>query len=85
MGKGVVMDTKIVRTGRVATYFAERGYGFIYEDTKDKKLCSWFFHVKNCTFEPEVEVRVQFKIAAGPKGLMGIDVNLLDAQTGGAV
>lgn len=78
------MDTTILRTGRVAAYFADRGYGFIYEDTKNRTLCSWFFHVKNCAFEPEAGLRVQFKIAAGPKGLMGVDVNLFDAQTGGA-
>jgi cold shock CspA family protein len=82
MGIGVVvMDTKIVRTGRVAAYF-DKGYGFIYEDANDKKLCSWFFHVKSCTCEPVVGLQVQFRITAGPKGLMAIDVDLLDLHTG---
>jgi cold shock CspA family protein len=68
------MDTKIIRAGRVATYFPDRGYGFIYEDTKDGKLCSWFFHVRACCSEPKVGLKVQFKIAPGPKGLMAVDI-----------
>lgn len=71
------MDTKIIRAGRVATYFPGRGFGFIYEDTKDNKLCSWFFHVRACESEPKVGLRVQFKIASGPKGLMAIDIAAL--------
>jgi cold shock CspA family protein len=71
------MDTKIIRTGRVAAYFSQ-GYGFIYEDTKDGKLCSWFFHVKACESEPKVGLNVQFKIAPGPKGLMAVDIAALN-------
>ena len=70
------MDEKIIRTGRIGAYFS-RGYGFLYEDTKEKKLSSWFFHIKACTFEPKVGLLVQFRIAHGPQGLMAVDVNLL--------
>jgi cold shock CspA family protein len=80
------MDTKIVRTGRIAAYF-EKGFGFIYEDSKDQKLCSWFFHVKSCSFEPIKGARVQFTITPGPKGLMAANVAPeipgLDALSGG--
>ena len=76
------MDEKITRTGRIGAYFSDRGYGFIYEDTKDKRLSSWFFHIKACTFEPKVGLLVQSRIAPGPKGLMAVDVNLLDVDSG---
>jgi cold shock CspA family protein len=71
------MNEKILRTGRVGAYNCDKGYGFIYEDTNDKKLCSWFFHISACAFEPQVGSRVQFRIAPGPKGLMAIEVDLL--------
>ena len=70
------MDTKVLRFGRVATYFPKRGFGFIYERNGSKKLVSWFFHVKSCSFEPASDIEVQFTIAPGPKGLMAINVDL---------
>lgn len=78
MGEGIEieMDTKILRFGRIATYFPARGFGFIYQRTGSEKLVSWFFHVKSCSFEPITDTEVQFNIAPGPKGLMAVNVDL---------
>lgn len=77
------MDTNIIRTGRIATYNAEKGYGFIYEDTKDNRLHSYFFHVSSCLCEPKPELKVQFRSGQGKKGLsaVALDVNVLRAPS----
>jgi CspA family cold shock protein len=60
--------------GTVRTYFSEKGYGFLAEDTADGTLKSHFFHINHCRVEPKAGMRVQFELAAGPKGLMAVDL-----------
>jgi cold shock CspA family protein len=72
-----------MKTGRIVTYFEERGFGFIHEYVADasstKKLNQWFFHISSCICEPKARLEVKFEIAEGKKGPMAVNVDVFQA------
>lgn len=75
MGK----ENSNMKTGIIAAYFSDKGYGFI-KDSDAQRFKHWFFHVHNCLVEPRIGLRVQFNIGEGRKGPMAIDINVDVAQ-----
>jgi cold shock CspA family protein len=70
MGRGNIM-----KTGKIATYNQDKGYGFIR--LADKKLAHIFFHITCFLCDPQKDLAVQFEIIENEKGLTAINVDIL--------
>jgi cold shock CspA family protein len=78
-----------VGSGKIAVYFENRGFGFIHGIGEFRQ---YFFHVRQCSFEPKVGALVQFEVSEGPKGLAALNVRelaiagiqVLASKSGGA-
>ena len=60
--------------GTVIFYNSERGYGFIEQDESQDNI---FFHISKCNEIPESQMRVQYAIAEGRKGLEAVNVSII--------
>lgn len=69
-----------MKTGKIATYNQDKGYGFIR--LADKKLAHIFFHITGCLCDPQKDLAVQFEIVENKKGLTAINVDVLGAVPG---
>ncbi|MGN0378785.1 MAG: cold shock domain-containing protein [Butyrivibrio sp.] len=61
-------------TGTVIFYNSERGFGFIRQDENPENI---FFHISNCSEQPEANMRVQYAIAEGRKGLEAVNISII--------
>ena len=61
-------------TGTVIFYNSEKGFGFIQQDENPNNI---FFHVTKCNEIPEAQMRVQYAIAEGRKGLEAVNVSII--------
>ena len=65
-----------VGNGKIVSYFEDRGFGWIHE-VSDGGLHQYFFHIRQCRFEPRKGGLVEFEISQGPKGLAALNVREL--------
>ncbi len=64
-------DEPTVLQGRVKHYDQEKGYGFI-SDPKSRD--SIFFHRSDCDFEIRQDMKVEYDIEKGPRGLKAVNI-----------
>lgn len=70
-------------TGKIVTYFQERGFGFIHQPQEGGSFKAWFFHVNKCWCEPRVGMQVTFEESTGDKGLRAVNVREANVLGGG--
>jgi cold shock CspA family protein len=74
-----------IRYGKILSFNAERGYGFISETVTDANnkttMLSHFYHVTSCDFEPRPQLVVKFRMGQGRRGLAAVDVQLFEPVT----
>ena len=61
-------------TGTVIFYNNEKGFGFIKPDEEGENI---FFHITKCNDTPEAQMRVQYDIAEGRKGLEAVNISVI--------
>lgn len=61
-------------TGTVIFYNNKKGYGFIQQDENKEDI---FFHFTKCNEIPEAQMRVQYAIAEGRKGIEAVNVSII--------
>jgi cold shock CspA family protein len=64
-------EADFLNSGQVSYYNQEKGYGFI----KDSRGASFFFHLNSLRSPVQVNDRVTFEKANGPKGINAINVS----------
>lgn len=62
-------------TGTIIYFNSEKGYGFIKQDESASNM---FFHVTKCNDAPELQMRVQYAVAEGRKGLEAVNVSSIE-------
>lgn len=60
--------------GTVIFYNQEKGFGYIRQDESDENI---FFHKSDCNDIPRAQMRVQYAIAEGHKGLKAVNVSVI--------
>jgi cold shock CspA family protein len=64
-------ESNYLKTGRVANYNSDKGYGFIKDSITQEKI---FFHVSGTTYDVQEGDIVNYETARGPKGMNAINV-----------
>ena len=67
-------DNDFGKTGRVAFFNTDKGFGFINEEGSDERF---FVHVNSLIDEIKEGDKVSFQIEKGPKGFSAVDVKLV--------
>ncbi len=60
--------------GTVIFYNPEKGFGYIRQDESDENI---FFHKSDCNDILRAQMRVQYAIAEGSKGLKAVNVSII--------
>ena len=61
--------------GTVIFYNSEKGYGFIKQDDNETDL---FFHITECSQIPEANMRVEYAIEHGHRGIKAVNISIID-------
>lgn len=64
-------ETSSLRSGRIAIYTAEKGFGFIKDSLTQEKI---FFHVSETSDNIKEGDMVNFETVRGPKGMSAVKV-----------
>jgi len=67
-------DNSFGKTGKVAFFNTDKGYGFINEDDSQERF---FVHVNGLVDEIKEGDKVSFQIEKGPKGFNAVEVKLI--------
>lgn len=67
-------QNRTVKNGTILSYNSQKGYGFIRQDSGKENL---YFHATRCKEEPRTQMRVQYEIVEGRKGLEAINVMIV--------
>lgn len=78
--KSDLAEADTERTGKLNTFIASKGFGFIKDDQSGE---SYFVHIKDFTEEINEGDKVAFQVVRSPKGFNAVKVRLLtDPGTG---
>lgn len=74
LGAAPIIEEVEVRKTGIVTFFSEKGYGFITEDSTKENV---FFHTNNCTELVKKGNKVSYEKEKSPKGFSAMDIKVV--------